>query len=213
MHGWWRKGSILLFCISACFLTKTQAQVSLTEFGVRAGGGLHVGAPAALTGYNSLKVMGFATHFACGKPYGYHLEAGVRYSNYQVNHPLTGQPSSRVSGNLITADIGTYFKLRSHKQNAKREWAFLIGPKASVTLYSQFGDQDIASPPTFSDRSTIQAALHLSAYYKLPAGKTNSIFLHPGVEYYALPFTLVAGSPARSLYIFFTVGYTFWNSL
>lgn len=190
----------LLYLLLTC---TAYAQISLSEVGVSLGGGASLG--LGTSSYRSAPdgvLTGFYTHFACGKPYGYHIETNLRYAQGTQTNADASLPNQNKGFFFIEA--GLYGKLRARKYNQKKEAFMLFGPKMAVGAGTM--QENAYAVPT-------QTALgvHTSVNQRFTLASGSSIFVSAVGEYY--PTGVIAPNAGGLLALQLRVAYVFWKSI
>jgi hypothetical protein len=191
----------------------TAAQTSISEAGVLARAGVAAAvANSAALGYKA-GLTGFFTHFVCGKPYGYWLEGGLHYAS--LSQTSAQFSNVRFNHDIAWADVGAYLKLRPHRNNRKKEWALLAGPKISPLLVSTTTIQDtpLGNIRSASGGFGLSFGGHVSVLYKMHIKNEFSLVLNPGAEWNSNLSTQQNVPPLANWHVFFGVGLVLWQGL
>jgi hypothetical protein len=194
------------------------AQYNLEEFGVEAGPGLSMlmsGTGNAIG--PAANANAFFSHYACGKGYGFHINAGAT-----AMFPLTANGStmtdqlstSKMQFSFVSLDVAVLGKLRIHEYHRPREWAVFLGPRLQVPLLARYsnevGQGSLAS--TTASVSRILPGIELSMQFRQPIGKKKSWFIHPGAAYFfPRAFNAHINPGPKPLYFFLNFGYALWD--
>jgi hypothetical protein len=194
------------------------AQYNLEEFGIEGGPAftlLKDGSNQALGPAANLNA--FFSHYACGKGYGFHLNAGITGS-----FPTTSDGSSmtnlvsagRTQFEMIGLDMAILGKLRIHEYHRPREWAVFAGPRLQIPLLMHYSTTDASgSMQSITEKvSRIWPGVELSVQFRRPASKKKSWFIHPGAAYFFTPlFSTPLTVGPKPLYLFLNFGYALWD--
>lgn len=200
------------------FSVPLQAQYHLAELGAGIQAGPTLSALESADGIGTLaRATIFYTHFICGKPYGYQLEAGPSYLSQR--HTLA--PGQGITTNRAGGHLAALFKLRRKNYHRPREAYLLAGPRLELL---GGGDEKaaylVANQPEQAtlEQPGLQLAASLSAWYRLPMSKHNSWLLGLGADYALLgtdryrPTATASRTGAPLLRLWMGVGLTLWNN-
>lgn len=216
MHINFRYFALLLLGLT--YWQGSQAQYSLHEAGMDAGAGLlSLQNQGAFVGGPDVGINGWYSHYFCGKRYGIHAEAGIRYAvvyagNSESAFANTDERPVRLQfGN---ADAGFYFKIRKNTFHRRKEWAVMAGLKTRIryAAHRSVPTTSTELEPFTSELPRVLPGAHLSLWLRRPLGKELHWFLQPGVEYFFVP---VMATPTEGnfngLHLFLRVGLSLWD--
>ena len=193
------------------------AQYNLEEFGLALGPGLAVLQNTATKAIGPAgNVNAFFSHYACGKGYGFHVNAG-----FAAMFPIAGEGEKLLGNGILgqttlqfaALDVAVLGKLRIHEYHRPREWAVFLGPRLQVPFLARCSSASFSGPLKNFTNSVYRVwpGIELSVQFRRPIGKKKSMFIHPGAAYFFLPaFNSFSGN-ARPLYLFLNLGYALWD--
>lgn len=182
------------------------AQYSLTELGVKFGGGVSnpLSYSRSTLGPQG-EANGFLTHYFCGRASGFHMEAGYKFYQYGSGEggiALVSFPSLIDTADAIAdrkfqfhyLEGGLYYKLRRHDYHRDNEGAILFGPKINVLLSAAYEDQINGNSSEYKNFSsnayrTVNRVLlgwHISWWVRRE-WRDHIFFIQPAIEYYQTP--------------------------
>jgi hypothetical protein len=197
---------------------KGMAQYNLEEFGVELGPGfaLLLDGPDKAMG-PAVNANAFFSHYACGKGYGFHLNAGVTsmFPSTADGAAMTDLPAAeKLQFSFVGLDVAALGKLRIHEYHRPREWAVFFGPRLQVPLMARYSNSDgSGSLDDITEKvSRVWPGVELSVQIRRPIGKKKSWFIHPGAAYFFVPaFKGQATIGPKPLYLFLNFGYALWD--
>ena len=197
---------------------QTAAQYNLEEFGVELGPGI------SLLVSESNKAIGpafnanaFFSHYACGKGYGFHVNAGVTgqfpstADGSRMTHEISSSP---LQFSMVSLDVAVLGKLRIHEYHRPREWAVFLGPRLQAPLLARISNEfgSGALSGSVAKVGRILPGIELSMQFRRPIGKKKSWFIHPGAAYFFLPaYEAQPMASPKPLFFFLNFGYALWD--
>ncbi|MEY3441787.1 MAG: hypothetical protein RLZZ519_68 [Bacteroidota bacterium] len=210
----WLPAFLFLFWLPC----QISAQYNLEEFGVELGPGLSLlmDGPNQAVG-PAFNANAFFSHYACGKGYGFHLNAGATgmfpstADGSQITYQISTSP---MRFSIVSLDVAALGKLRIHEYHRPREWAVFFGPRLQVPLLARYSNELGNGPLSGMTEkvSRILPGIELSMQFRRPVGKKKSWFIHPGAAYFFLPaFKALPTAAPKPLYFFLNFGYALWD--
>ncbi|MDX2062265.1 MAG: hypothetical protein SFY70_04335 [Bacteroidia bacterium] len=169
----------------------------------------------------SAGIGGFYTHYRCGKRDGYWIEANARYLQTQDQAPDSATLATPVPPTLpaeantyrfIQGEVGVYYKIRKDNYHRPREFALLVGPKLTYNLAVR-NQEGAFETDSYREVRGSYLGLHLSVFYRLPAGTRYSFLISAGGDYQLAEVVSTTATPRyRYANLYLRFGYTLWNS-
>ena len=182
-------GVVIVVFISFWAAFASYGQYHLTEIGGSGGAGMNISTHNSKI-HNGIawSIQGFASHYICGKSFGYHGMLGYRgFVNKEEVYQLPSIVGPKTYGTTKFVfhylDVGAYFKVRRHNYHRPKEACLLIGPQLNVLLAATANRQPYRTDD-WRHILPVVLGVHISVPIRIPFILNTKAQIEPSLEYY-----------------------------